>query len=66
MTRHFQQTKARNTAHLDAGAIGFKLVFQPFFNCCIIATFVHVDEIDHDQTRQITQTQLARDFFGGF
>ena len=63
---HFQQAKAGNSAHLNAGAIGLKLVFQPFLNGRIVAAFFHVDEIDHDQTSQIAQTQLTRDFFRRF
>ena len=65
LARHFQQAKPRDTAHLNARAIGFQLVFQALFNGCVVLALVHIDEIDHDQTGQIAQAQLACHLFGG-
>ena len=38
-------------------------VFQAFFNRIVVAPFIHVDEVDHNQTCQIAQAHLTRDFF---
>ncbi len=65
LTRHFHQAKAGNPAHLNARAVGLELFFHPLFNGCVVATFIHVDEVDDDQTGQIAQTQLAGDLIGG-
>ena len=65
LTRHFHQAKAGNAAHLNTRAIGFQLVFHPLFNGVVIAAFIHIDEVDHNQTCQIAQAQLARNLIGG-
>ena len=65
LTAHFHQTKAGNTAHLNTGTIIFQTILQALFNGCIIAAFVHVDVIDHNQTGQIAQAQLARHLVRG-
>ena len=66
LARHFHQTKAGNTAHLNTRTVGFQLFLHQLFNGGVIATLVHVDKVDDDQTGQIAQTQLAGDFGGGF
>ena len=65
LTAHFHQTKARDAAHLNARAVGLQLVLHPLFNGVVVATLVHVDEVDHDQARKVAQTQLACDLFRG-
>ena len=42
-----------------------KRIAQAVFNRTLIFRVFHVDEVDHDQTAQVTQTQLTRDFVGG-
>ena len=49
---------------MNARAVGLQLVFELLLNRVVVAPLFHVDEIDHDQTRQIAQTHLARDLFG--
>ena len=66
LAAHLHQAKARDTAHLNAGAVGFQLVFQALFDGGVVLALFHVDKIDHDQTGKVAQTQLAGDFFGGF
>ena len=66
LSRHFQKAKGRNAANLNAGAVGLELVFQALFDGKIVATLIHVDEIDDDETRQIAQADLPGDLFGGF
>ena len=66
LARHFQQAKARNAAHLNARAVSFQLVFQTLLDGGVVFALIHVDEVDHNQTGQVAQTQLARHLFGGF
>ncbi len=40
-------------------------VTQAVFNRALIFGVFHVDEIDHDQTTQVTQAELASDFVSG-
>ena len=65
LARHFHQAKAGNATHLNARAIGLQLVLHALFNGGVVLALVHVDEVDDDQARKVTQTQLARHFFGG-
>lgn len=63
---HFQQTEMGNMPDLDAGAIGAQGFLETLLHLCVVTAAFHVDEVDHDQTGQIAQTQLAGDFLGGF
>ena len=65
LARHFHQAETGNPADLNARAVCFQLVLEPFFDGGVVLAFVHVDEIDHDQTGKVTQAQLARYFVGG-
>ena len=65
LTGHFHQAKARDATNLNTGTVGFQRIFHPFFNGDVVAALVHVDEIDHDQTSQVTQAGLTRHFIGG-
>ena len=62
---HFHQAKAGNAPNLNPRTICFQLVFDPLFNREIVFAFIHIDKVDNDQTGKITQTHLARHFFGG-
>ena len=66
LTGHFQQTEARNAADLDAGAVGFQSFADFFFHGALVLGRSHIDEVDDDQAADITQAQLAGDFFGRF
>ena len=59
LAAHFHQAKARNTANLNARTVRLEPVFHPLFNGRIVTSLIHVDKVDHDQTCQVTQTQLA-------
>ena len=65
LARHFHQAERADATHLNTGAIAFQRFFHLAFNGTIVAVLIHVDEIDNQQTRQITQTRLARHFHGG-
>ena len=66
LARHFHKAKAGNATNLDTRAIRLQLVLHALFNRCVVLTLVHVDEVDDDQARKVTQTQLTRHFFGRF
>ena len=55
-----------DAADLDAGAIVLERVLEPALDRPVGAVLDHVDEVDHDQAREIAQAKLARDFVGGF
>ncbi len=56
----------RDAADLNARAILAQAVAHLAFDSAVIALLVHVDEVDHDQTGEIAQAELTRDFLGGF
>ena len=62
---HLHQAKAGNPAHLNPRTVGFQLVFQALLNGGVVLALFHVDEVDHDQTGQIAQPQLARHLVAG-
>ena len=64
LARHFQQAEMRNPANLDARAIVLQRILEASLDRAIVAAFLHVDEIDHDQPGEIAQAQLPRDFVG--
>jgi hypothetical protein len=55
----------RDPADLDAGAVVLQAILQ-LFNRAVVAVFLHVDEVDDDQSGKVTQAQLAGHFFGCF
>ena len=65
LARQLHQTETGDLAHLDTGAVEVQGVAQAVFDGALVLAVFHVDEIDHDQTAQIAQAQLAGDFVGG-
>ena len=55
LARQFQQAKARQFAHLHAGAVGFQRFAQAVSTSALVFRVFHVDEIDHDQPAQVAQ-----------
>ena len=51
---------------MHACAVFFERVAQDVLNIALVFQIFHVDEVDNDQTAQVAQAHLARDFFGGF
>jgi hypothetical protein len=41
-------------------------IAQAIFYCALIFLRTHIDEIDNDEATQVTNSQLATDFVGGF
>ena len=66
LTAHLHQTEARDAANLNAGAVVLQRLLEAALHLPVVAVLFHVDEIDHDQTGHIAQTQLPGDFARGF
>ncbi len=66
LTGHFQQAETRDATHLDAGTVLFQAFADFLFHGALVLGWRHVDEVDDDQAADITQTQLAGDFFSRF
>ena len=56
----------RDAADLDAGAVVAQRVLEAALDRAVVALLVHVDEVDHDQTGEVAQPELARDFLRRF
>ena len=54
----------RDAPDLDARAVVLQRFLQPPLDRAVVAALVHVDEVDHDETREIAQAKLPRDLFG--
>ncbi len=66
LTGHFQQTEARDATDLNTGTVGFEAFADFFFHGALVLGRRHVDEVDHDQAADVTQTQLTGDFLSRF
>ena len=66
LTGEFHQTKAADLGHLHTSAVIAKGVLQALFHCALVLRIHHVDEVDHDQTTQVTQTHLTGHFISSF
>ena len=65
LTRHLEQPKARQATDLDARAVHFHGIAQAILDSALILRLLHVDEVDDDQTADVADTQLPRDFVSG-
>src|SRR5690606_33084151 len=63
LTGHLQQAEAADAANLYTGTVGSQGFAHLVFDGALVLDRSHVDEVDDDQTADITQTQLAGDFF---
>ena len=65
LAAHLHQAETRDAGDLDARAVGLEPVLHALFHRRVVAAFIHVDEVDHDEAGKVTQAQLARHLFGG-
>src|SRR5204862_6180291 len=65
LPRHLQEAEARQAADLDAGAIHLHRVAQPVLDVALVLGGLHVDEVDDDETADITDAQLPGDLVRG-
>ncbi len=66
LTRHLQQTETGDPAELDAGSVLMHGLTQTVFHFALMANRRHIDEVDNNQTTQVTQTQLTGNLIGRF
>src|SRR5690606_36892976 len=66
LTGHLQQAEAADAANLYTGTVGSQGFAHLVFDGALVLDRSHVDEVDDDQTADITQTQLAGDLFRRF
>ena len=64
LARHLEHAEARQTADLDARTVHLHRIAQAIFDGALVARFVHVDEVDDDQTADVADAQLAGDLVG--
>ncbi len=62
LARQLQQAELRDARHLGASLIALEGLPQRLFNLLCVLDITHVDKINHDQTTEVAQTQLARNF----
>ena len=53
-----------DAANLDAGPVVLQRFLEAALHRPIVALFLHVDEVDDDEPREIAQAQLPGDFVG--
>jgi hypothetical protein len=63
---HFHQAETGDAANLDPGAIGFQGFAHLVLDRALVLHAAHVDEVDYQQASNITQSQLAGNFFRCF
>src|SRR5690606_12921612 len=66
LTAHFHQPEMGDAAELYPCAIVLEVLLEPLLDSPIVAVFLHIDEIDDDQTGEIPQSELAGHFFRCF
>ena len=59
MATHLKQAKIRDPVNLNLGAIGLQTLPEEFFHCGIVLAFLHVDEVDYDESGEIPKPQLV-------
>ena len=66
LARQLQQAEGGDAAELDARPVVLHRLLQAAFDRGVVAGLLHVDEIDHDEAREVAQAKLARHLVGGF
>src|SRR5690606_32210046 len=61
LARELQEAKGADPAELNARSVQFHRLLQASFHLPDMARILHIDEVDHDQARQIPQAKLSRD-----
>ena len=65
LARHFHQAKSTDLADLNPGAIDAQRFAQAVFDLPLAFRVLHINEVNHDQTAQITQSHLAGNLVSG-
>jgi hypothetical protein len=64
LPRHFDQTQIRHREGLGARPVLAQFVAQVVDHCALVRLNLHVDEINHDDSADVAQTQLAGNLAG--
>ena len=65
LAAHLHEAELADAAGLDAGAVRRQRVLHLALDCTVVLVLVHVDEVDDDEARQVTQAHLPRELFRG-
>ena len=60
LAAHFHQAELADGAELHTCAVLAQCVTQPILHVAPVAAFLHVDEVDDDQSAEVAQAHLAR------
>ena len=66
LARHFHQADGGDLQYLGFCLVPFQAVLHGLVNGLLVLPVAHVDKVHHHQTADVAQTELARDFIGGF
>ena len=66
LARHLEKAEMADRPDLDAGAVIAHGILHPTFDSLLVAVFLHIDEVDHNQAGQVAKTELAGQFVGSF
>ena len=66
LPRHFKEPKPRDFTDLRPRLVFLDVISERTFDIRPVFGILHVDEINHDQTTKIPQTQLTGDFISSF
>src|SRR4029077_18149673 len=56
------QAELRDGKHMRSGFVASEPFLHQIIDCLLVSTALHVDEIAYDQTTDVAQPKLARDF----
>src|SRR6185436_16862539 len=66
LARHLQKAEVTDAAYLDAGTVMAQRILEAVLHLAVVAPFLHVDEVDDDQPREVPELQLTGEFLGCF
>src|SRR5208282_6314122 len=64
LARHLQEPKMADVADLNTRPVVAQRVLELAFYRAIITPFIHIDEVDDDQTGEVAEADLPRNFLG--
>src|SRR5437764_394743 len=62
LARHFEKSEMRDVPDLDARAVVLQRLLQAPFDRAVVALLIHVDEVNHDESGEVSEPQLSGDF----
>ena len=66
LSSHLQQAKLADSLRFGLGSVPFQVFAQTCFDLALMIRIVHVDEVEHDETAEVTKAQLTGNFVDGF